>query len=178
MSAPPPPGKGPPSAVAEFLARARAMELEAQARYLELADQMEVHNNPEVAALFRRLAEIEGGHARHFEMQAEDDAVPGASSGRWRWPGPEAPETAAADEVHYMMTPYHALALALDAERAAQAFFAGVAETAPDPAVRETARKFAEEEAEHVRLVQSWLERYPAPEPGWDEDPDPPSQPF
>jgi hypothetical protein len=33
----------------------------------------------------------------------------------------------------------------------------------------------AEDEREHVRLIGEWLARYPEPEPGWDEDPDPPA---
>jgi hypothetical protein len=33
----------------------------------------------------------------------------------------------------------------------------------------------AAEEREHVRLIEDWLARFPAPEAGWDEDPDPPS---
>jgi rubrerythrin len=165
--------------VGEFLARARAMELEAEERYRDLADQMEVHNNPEVADLFRRLAAIEGKHARHFDERAGGGTeVPDIPHWKLEWPGLEAPETASADDVHYLMTPHHAQRLALAAERRAHAFFANLAEAAAEPRIREMAAQFAEEEGEHVRLVQGWLARYPEPEPGWDEDPDPPVQPF
>jgi rubrerythrin len=33
----------------------------------------------------------------------------------------------------------------------------------------------AEEEREHVELVEKWLAKYPEPEAGWDDDPDPPN---
>ena len=42
---------------ADFMARAYALELEASERYAQFADQLETHNNPEVAKLFRKLAE-------------------------------------------------------------------------------------------------------------------------
>ena len=46
--------------VEELLAYSLAIEQEAAERYAELADQMEVHNNHEVAELFHKLAVIEG----------------------------------------------------------------------------------------------------------------------
>ncbi len=164
--------------IGEFLARARAMEMEAQERYEELADQMEVHNNPEVAKLFRQLAEIEGKHAQHFDARVAEEEVPELPPWKLEWPGPEAPEAASADEAHYLMTPHQALRLALAAEQRAHAFFAELARSAADSRIREMARVFAEEEREHVALVESWLREYPEPEPGWDDDPDPPAQPF
>jgi len=48
--------------VGELLAHAKAMESEALERYLELAEQMEVHHNPEVAELFRKMARVERKH--------------------------------------------------------------------------------------------------------------------
>ena len=36
--------------------------------------------------------------------------------------------------------------------------------------VDELAEEFAEEEREHVRLIEEWMAKYPAPEEGWDED--------
>ena len=48
---------------ADFMVQAYMMENDARDRYSEFADQMEVHNNLEVAQLFRRLARIEGLHA-------------------------------------------------------------------------------------------------------------------
>jgi len=41
--------------------------------------------------------------------------------------------------------------------------------------VRAAALEMAADEREHVRLIEEWLSRVPPPEPGWDEDPDPPA---
>ena len=41
--------------------------------------------------------------------------------------------------------------------------------------VRAAAREMADEEREHVRLIGEWLAKVSPPEPGWDEDMDPPA---
>ena len=46
------------NSVAEFFAQALAIEGEATERYNLLADQMEVHNNKEIAAIFREKSEL------------------------------------------------------------------------------------------------------------------------
>jgi len=48
-----------PRDMAELMAQAHALETEAVERYGELADVLAEHNNPEVAAMFRRLASQE-----------------------------------------------------------------------------------------------------------------------
>jgi rubrerythrin len=63
------------------------------------------------------------------------------------------------------MTPYHVISIAMHHEKKAVEFFESV----------EMAEGLAEEEREHVRLLGEWLVRYPKPEKGWDEDPDPPN---
>lgn len=60
----------------ELMAHAYAIEAEAAERYDELATQMEVHNNLEVAALFRKLAEYEGAHAREIEERSAHLSLP------------------------------------------------------------------------------------------------------
>ena len=47
-----------------FLAAAIAMEEEAAQRYEEFADAMELHNNVEVAQMFRKLAQSEARQCR------------------------------------------------------------------------------------------------------------------
>mgnify|MGYP001429021879 FL=1 len=60
----------------EFLAHAGAMEREATERYEELASQMEVHNNPEVAELFAKMAEIEKKHVDKIDARSSGVEVP------------------------------------------------------------------------------------------------------
>jgi len=159
---------------ADFLARAWAMELEAAERYATFADAMEAHNNLEVAELFRKLARIEQLHADQLleeDLARHRPALPPAGI---RWDEGEGPETAAPDELHYRMQPYHALQIALECEKRAYKFFADFASSATDLKVRKAAREMAEEEAEHVALIEDWLRRVPPPEEDWMHDPDPP----
>lgn len=161
--------------VDELLAFALAIEQEAAERYAELADQMEVHNNSEVAELFHKLAAIEAKHIANVNTMSEGRKLPPISLWYSPWEDAESPEALAHDEAHYLMTPYHALSLALKGERRAASFFARMAETAQDAEVRRMASRLREEEQQHAALLEEWLGRYPAPVEGWDEDHDPPA---
>jgi rubrerythrin len=160
-----------------FLVHAVVLEDEAATRYDELADTMEVHHNDEVAALFRQMA----GYSRLHLQEASEHAarhaggLPDLKPWEFEWPGAESPESGQADASHYLMTPHHALKLALAAEESAHEFYAGVAGRASSAAIRELAAEFAAEEAGHAEALRKWLARYPAPPPAWDEDLDPPA---
>ena len=163
----------PPRTVEEFMAFAWAMEVEAADRYAELAEQMDTHHNREVSELFARLARIEGKHRDQIAARMGWTSPP--DSAVFRWETPEGPETTDYGELHYLMQPWHALKLAEHNERRAVEFFERFAAARVPAAVQAAAREMAEEEREHVRLVQEWLARVPPPEPGWDEDLDPPA---
>lgn len=156
----------------DFMARAYAMELEATERYAQFAEQLDTHNNREVAELFRKLSHIESLHARRILEEMGWPSLP-ALAPACAWESPEGPETAAADAVHYLMQPYHALEIALRCELQAQQYFEGIAAGEAPPGVRKAAVEMADEEREHVRLIRDWMRRVPQPEAGWDEDPDP-----
>jgi rubrerythrin len=167
------PKQGTISSASEFMAHAYAMEAEAAERYAEFADSMEVHNNLEVAELFRKLSRIEQRHADQILEQMGWKQSP-ASSANYRWEGIEGPETADPTELHYLMQPYHALQIALINEKRARDFFAHLAKVATNAGVRKGALEMEEEEAEHVRLIEEWLKRTPKPEANWEKDQDPP----
>jgi rubrerythrin len=164
-----------PRSLQDFMAQALLMEREAVARYTEFADAMDVHNNKEVAALFRTMAGYEGKHAAEImaQMGWTDATVPPA--GAVGWPGFEAPETVPVEDVHYLMQPWHALHLALAAEQRAETFFGQLAEAATDEGVRRAALELQREEQEHVELVRAWIKKVPEPDGDWADDPDPPS---
>jgi rubrerythrin len=162
-----------PRTVEEFMAYACAMEVEAAERYSELAELMDTHHNREVAELFAKLARIEGKHRDQIMQQMGWSTPPAAKSVHWE--SPEGPETTDFGDLHYLMTPYHALKLAEHNERRAAEFFEHFAGARLPATVRESAAEMAAEEREHVRLIEEWLARFPEPEPGWDEDPDPPA---
>ena len=163
------------TAVATFLAHALALETEAAERYAELADAMEVHNNPEIAALFRQMAEFSRRHAQSVRRRTEGHDLPRLHPWEYRWSTPEPPEVGDSGDTHYLMTPWHALGFALDNERRGHAFYAGRAEGAEDAEVRRLAGEFAAEESEHVATLTRWLARVPRPAADWAADPDPPA---
>jgi rubrerythrin len=157
-----------------FLAHAYAMETEAAERYRLLSNQMEVHNNPEVAELFTRLAEIEAKHAEEILSRAGKKGLPNIAFWDFGWTDAEGPETAVMENAHYLMTPHHVLTIALDGEQRAFEFFDRVAREAGDADMRSIAEEFAEEEREHIDMVRAMLDKMPEPDADWDEDMDPP----
>lgn len=165
-------GAAQAASLSDFMAQAIAMELEARERYEEFADAMEAHNNREVAAMFRKLATIEGKHADQLLAQMGWSELPILP--RVEFEGFEGPETAPVDAVHYLMKPWHVLQLALACEQRAVRFFERLAQGANDDAVRRAALEMAEDEREHVALVRAWMQKVEPPPEGWEVDPDPP----
>ena len=156
-----------------FMSRAYTIELEATERYAQFAEQLETHNNREVAELFRKLAEIEALHAKRILAEMSWPSMP-ALPPAYAWQTPEGPETAPFDSLHYLMHPWHALEIALRCETEAKKYYDGIATSRAPREVRQAAKEMAEDEAEHIRLVREWMKRVPQPAEGWDEDPDPP----
>jgi len=159
----------------EFLAHALAIEREAAARYLEFADQMLTHNNHETAALFERLAHLESEHHSHLQQRARSQSVAALKPWEYRWIDPESPEATPIGPGHYLMTPHHALRLALANEERARDFFAAVADAQGCPEeVRRMAREFADDEGHHVAMIVKMLEGVAVPADEWGPDLDPP----
>ena len=162
------------STVALFLAHAIALEVEAAERYEELADVMEVHNNPDVAALFRQMSEFSSRHAASVQERAQAFApLPRLKSWEYRWNAANPPEVGDFAGTHYLMTPFHALQFALANERRGWEYYNREATQSADAEVRGLAHEFAEEEAEHVKELEDWLTRVPRPTVDWADDPDP-----
>ena len=159
----------------ELLAYSLAMETEAVDRFNDLAEQMEVHHNYEVADLFRKLAKIEGLHIDNVNRAAEGKELPNLLAWEYEWRGGESPEGGLMEQAHYLMQPWHAIELAMQGEKRAVAFFRHVADTTTDKGVLKMALELVEEEEEHVALLQQWQERFPRPDDRWDEDLDPPA---
>lgn len=181
MSAPAAGGGPGPAAPAigadDLLRRAHAMELEAADRYGEFAAQMALHGNLAVAALFRRLADIERKHAEAMAGTLVARGIAIAPRAALAAHGDEGLETGRGDGLHYLMTPYHALEIALENEQRAFDFFAELARSPSSPEITRLASEFAAEEKAHIALVRAWLARVPKPGDDWAYDPDEPRMP-
>jgi rubrerythrin len=161
------------NSAAEFYAQALAIETEASERYALLAEQMEVHNNPEAASIFRKMAEIESQHRELLRRRAGSKLVAGEPA-RFSWTSIEGPEVTGFEKVHYLMGPHQALQIAKMNEQRAAAWFEAIASAAADPEIKAVALEMARDEHEHASWVEDWLKMFPPPEQGWDEDYDPP----
>jgi rubrerythrin len=142
---------------AELYAHAIAIESEAAARYGEFAERMDDEGRQALAEVFGMLAMVEAEHLQALLARTEGIALPEIDAGRYRWLDADAPETPARELIYRLMTPRHALAIALHAEQRAQAFFDHVFWTASDPALRALAREMAAEEREHVAMIDKML---------------------
>jgi len=147
------------SSLAEFLAHALEMEVESAERYAELADNMEVHNNLQVAMLFRRLAVEGDAHAEQVTRRCATVELPNIAPWAFKWSSPDGPESPAMEDLHYLMSRRQALELALHNEVRGLAFYAEVADRSPNPKVRQLAGEMAREEDAHVAMLKSWLSR-------------------
>jgi len=138
------------------------VEEEARDRYVEFAEQMEVHHTPEAARFFRFMSGNEEKHrAELAERRRELFGDEPSSVSPTMLFDVEAPEY---DEARVFMTARQALGSAMRSERKAHAFFVGALEVVQDADVRALFEELREEEVEHQRLVQVELDRLP-PDP-------------
>lgn len=148
-------------------AHAIAVEREAVARYSEFAERMNDLGNQAAAEVFATLARMEAEHLDALLARTEGAALPALAGHEYRWLGGAAPETAARELVFRLMTPRHALAIALQGEKRAAAFFESVIMTAGDPLLRALAREMAADEGDHILMLEKLLETTPDPVVDW-----------
>lgn len=147
----------------ELYAHAIAIEREAAERYSELAERMDDEGREALARVFAELAQMEAEHLETLERRTAGLALPAIPDSQYHWLELGSPETARHELVFRLMTPRQALAIALVAERRAQAFFEYVAWSAHDPALRALAREMAAEERVHGELIVRTLQATPSP---------------
>lgn len=147
----------PITSVPEFLAHALELEVESGERYRLLADSMEIHNNTEVADLFTKMAHYSDLHAQEVAQRAAAFNLPTIAPWSFKWSCPDTPEAPCMEEANYLMTTTQALRLALHNEVRGRDFYARVSATTPDPEVSRLAREMADEEQEHVVLLEIWV---------------------
>jgi rubrerythrin len=160
-----------------FLTYSVALEEEAAERHDELADMMDVHNNPGVAETFRKLAHYSRLHAQEIRDHSRGHSLPVIAPWDFGWEDMEGPETADVSDVNYLMSTTHALKIAMGNEQRAHDFYHEISKDSPDAEVRALAGEFADEEKEHLELLKKWLETRPASDEDAAFDPDPPNTP-
>jgi rubrerythrin len=160
-----------------FLAYSVALEEEAAERHDELADMMDVHHNPGVAETFRKLAHYSRLHAQEIRDHSRGHNLPVIAPWDFGWDNMEGPETADISDVNYLMNTVHALKIALGNEQRAYDFYFDISKNSQDEAVRALAGEFADEEKEHLELLDKWLENCPRSDEETAFDPDPPNMP-
>jgi len=144
----------------ELFVHALELENESAERYHQLARTMEIHHNQEIAALFERLAVIGERHARTVEERAKGLVLPELAPWEFKWACPDSPETHCLElDADYLMDAPRALEIALHNEIRGRDFYAQVAMSSSSQGVRKAAREMAEEEDEHVSLLEDWLTR-------------------
>ncbi len=161
---------------AQLLAQALIMLDEMAERYEMYADQMEVANNPEAAALFTWLTQKQSQRSVLVNKLSAGLDLPHIKPWHYNWDDAVNLETADRHVAHYLMQPYQVLALAIHVEETAIAFFNEIAATTTDPEVAQIAIEIAKDAHVFAAVLQQKQQQYPEPEAGWDEDPDPPLQ--
>ncbi len=140
----------------ELFALADAMEKEAAARYSELAAEMQRQNKPDLAAVFAQLAAAEREHVDSVTRWSQSRAGKAPDPALVRWQAPETFDREAEAEIKTsrLMTPYRALAMAVQNEERAFAFWSYVAAFAENPEIKKAAETMAREELGHVSTLR------------------------
>ena len=120
---------------------------------------MGVHNNPEVAATFRKLAHYSRLHAQEIRDHAKGRDLPVIAPWDFGWEDMEGPETGDLSSVNYLMNNAQALQLAMGNEQRAFDFYDQISRESQVPEITAMAAEFAVEEKEHLGLLQEWIDK-------------------
>ncbi len=159
---------------AGLLAQATIMLDEMVERYEMYADQMEVANNPEATKLFIWLTEKQSQRSAIVKQLSAGLKLPHIKPWNYNWDDAVNLQTQDNHVAHYLMQPYQVLALAIHVEESAITFFNDVATETADPEVTRIAIEIAKDAHVFADVLKKKQRQYPEPEPGWDDDPDPP----
>ena len=134
------------------------VEEEAEERYRELAENLELHNTKDAAKFFRFMVGCEAKHGQELSEKRQelfgDQPVTVDRSMLWdvEAPGYETAKT--------FMTLQEALEVALAAETKAFEFFDGALPEVEDPEVRELFTELRQEEVEHIQMVREQMRNH------------------
>lgn len=147
----------------DLLRMARAIDEAAAEQFEDIAHSFAMSNNRDGAEELKRLAAWKNG-----QVQASD-APAATGTADWYVVDPGDPEG-----LHYLMRPWHLVGIAVVNEARMRALFATVAGSAADPALKAVAEDLVKRQDARIAELEARRATLPEPEPGWDEDPDPP----
>jgi len=147
-----------------------ALKTEMADGYIELAEQLQSFNNPDAAATFFELADKQHQHIQRLKTLASEQCS-GANEPQLQCIAQQSPIDDINAYSHYLMTPYHAVELAIRIELTTQQNLQtrlGLA----DNGIQDHPQQ--REHRGHLQALQQLLNSKIPPEKGWDEDLDPP----
>ncbi len=163
---PPNPAPNPPRTldnVADCYAHALAIEREAAARCLQFAEFLEERGETETAELFYRLHRFEHQHIQELERKAAGLPLPEVCDWEFHWINNAPSDQVDHRLVFHLMTPHDALMIALGAGKRARTLYEQSLARCEDAEVRRLAAALAEEEIEHIALLEEGLKQVPRP---------------
>ncbi len=140
--------------VHNFLAHAVRLEAAAAQRSDELADAMQTWGNKEVEAFFRKMAEYSRLHLKDAMARAGYRVLSELPTEGYDWPDGVPPESADWWAVDGLLGIEHAIEMALEGEKRGLAYYEGVAAGTSNSKLKAMAQEFAEEEREHVAMLE------------------------
>jgi rubrerythrin/ferredoxin len=143
----------------QFLGFAVRLEEDSSIHYEELGAAMEECGNEAVAKLFKDMAHYSRMHLQQARERAGEIDVTAHFPPNYVWPDHATPERNALWAGDPDMTRLDALKTALQGERRGFDFYYSVAGTTKDPEIAAMAKEFVKEEAEHVEILERWIER-------------------
>jgi rubrerythrin len=123
--------------------------------------------NDAAAEVFGTLARLEAEHLDELARRTADMPLPALAAHEYAWLDGGPPEAAARELVFRLMTPRHALEIALAGEKRAAAFFESVVMTAGDALLRVLATEMAADETDHIVMIEKLLEKTPSAIVDW-----------
>jgi len=143
----------------QFLGFAVRLEEDSSIHYDELGAAMAECGNEKVAALFRDMARYSRIHLAQARERAGSIDVTAQFPPDYVWPDHATPERNALWAGDPDLSRLDALKTALQGERRGYEFYYSVAGTTKDPEIAAMAKEFVKEEAEHVAILERWIQR-------------------
>jgi rubrerythrin/ferredoxin len=143
----------------QFLGFAVRLEEDASIHYDDLGAGMEECGNREVAKLFRDLADYSRLHLAQARARAGSIDVTAHLPPDYVWPDHATPERTSLWAGDPGLSKMDALKAAMQGERRGYDFYYTVAGTTKDREIAAMAKEFVKEEAEHVEILDRWIQR-------------------